>query len=85
MEVPADAATRTPAHRFRGGSTLIVDLEQPAVKYRIVKHLGSVARQARTAAFLRQAAGDPLRALFVAPDQREPFAIMHALTESGLR
>jgi hypothetical protein len=82
--VPADAATGAPAHTFRGGSTLIVDLEEPAVKYRIIKHLASASRRARTAAFLRDAARDPLRALFVAPGGHEPFAALHALADDGV-
>lgn len=85
--VRASKKTGTPKHVFRGGSTLVVDLtaaagDDPfqAVKYRIVKHIGSTARQERTAAFFRDAASDPLRGLFTAPDAGEPFAALHALT-----
>ena len=73
----------TPRHVFRGGSTLVVDLSVPAVKYRIVKNIGSDNREERTAAFIREAAADPLRALFFAPDRREPFAALHALADDG--
>ncbi len=82
----------TPDHFFRGGSTLVVDLSRhsvDAVKYRIVKNIASPARRDRTAAFLRDAAADPLRALFFAPDsssqreRREPFAALHALADDG--
>lgn len=73
-----------PGHLFRGGSTLVVDLSVPAIKYRIVKNINSKSRQARTAAFVREAAADPLRALFFAPDRNEPFAALHALVDEGM-
>ena len=73
----------TPNHIFRGGATLLVDLSRREVKYRIVKNIGSEDRQDRTAAFIRQAAADPLRALFFAPDRREPFAALHSLADEG--
>jgi hypothetical protein len=81
--VPADPGTRTPRHTFRGGSTLIVDLTVPEIKYRIVKNIGSSDRQARTAAFVRAETADPLRALFFSPDRKEPFAALHALADEG--
>jgi hypothetical protein len=74
----------TPGHLFRGGSTLVVDLSVRQVKYRIVKNVKSTARQARTAAFLRDAAADPLRALFFGPEAKEPFAVLHALADEGV-
>ena len=74
----------TPGHIFRGGSTLLVDLSIPEVKYRIIKNINSESRKDRTAAFFREAAADPLRALFFAPDRREPFAALHALADDGL-
>jgi hypothetical protein len=73
----------TPRHFFRGGSTLLVDLSVPEVKYRIVKNIDSTDRQARTASFVREATADPLRALFFAPDRSEPFAALHALADDG--
>jgi hypothetical protein len=81
--IQADPETKTPRHTFRGGSTLIVDLSVPEIKYRIVKNIGSVDRRARTAAFVRAAAADPLRALFFSPDRKEPFAALHALADEG--
>jgi hypothetical protein len=56
-------------HLFRGGSTIVVDLSQPAVKYRIFKNINSADRRARTAAFVQAVAADPLRALLFAPDR----------------
>jgi len=73
----------TPRHTFRGGSTLLVDLSIPTVKYRIIKSITSESRQDRTAAFVRETTADPLRALFFAPDRKEPFAALHALADDG--
>lgn len=81
--VKEDKQAATPRHDFRGGSTLIVDLSIPKIKYRICKNIKSQDRQARTAAFVREAAADPLRALFFAPDRREPFAALHTLADDG--
>ena len=64
---------------FRGGSTVVVDLTVPEVKYCIRKSINSGSRQNRTAAFLRLSESDPLRALFFSPDRREPFAALHLL------
>jgi hypothetical protein len=83
MEVPADAETGTPAYTFHGGSTLVVDLSIPDLKYRIVKNVQSTARRDRTAAFVRDAADDPLRALFFAAGRNEPFALLHTLADEG--
>ncbi len=80
--IPADKAAGVPAYTFRGGVTLVVDLSIPAVKYRIYKHLLSESRQERTAAFIRAAVADPLRALFLAPDRDEPFAVLHAVSDT---
>jgi subtilisin family serine protease len=68
---------------FRGGSTLIVDLSKPAVKYAIIKNINSDGRQQRTETFLRDALRDPLRALLFALDDREPFAALHSLADVG--
>ncbi|HEX3556811.1 MAG TPA: S8 family serine peptidase [Thermoanaerobaculia bacterium] len=83
IEVPANKQDGTPAHVFRGGSTLVVDLSVPEVKYRIIKNIKSTNRQKRTADFVNKAAADPLRALFFAPDRPEPFAALHALADDG--
>jgi hypothetical protein len=58
----------------------VVDLRVPAVRYRIIKRIESERRRARTAAFLQEAAQDPLRAFFLGGDMGEPFAALHALT-----
>ncbi|HET9872783.1 MAG TPA: S8 family serine peptidase [Propionibacteriaceae bacterium] len=64
---------------FRGGSTIVVDLTVPEVKYCIRKRINSDSRQARTASFVRYSESDPLRALFFSPSRREPFAALHLL------
>ena len=69
-----------PEYTFRGGATLVVDLVAREVKYRIVKRLSSKDRQARNAAFVRDAAADPLRKLLIQPAE-EPFAVLHAVAE----
>jgi hypothetical protein len=78
-----DKRSGTPGFIFRGGSTLVVDLSIPEVKYRIIKNITSDSRQERTAAFIRATFADPLRALFFSTDRREPFAALHALVEDG--
>ncbi len=83
QEVEHGGDEHTPRFTFRGGSTLVVDLTSSQVKYRIVKNIDSPRRQERTADFVRSAAADPLRALFLAPDRREPFAALHTLAEDG--
>jgi hypothetical protein len=79
--VEEDVATATPGFTFHGGSTLVMDLTVPEVKYRIVKRIQSEDRRKRTEAYLRGLTGDPLRAMFFGPNMREPFAALHALEE----
>jgi hypothetical protein len=81
--IEADRRAGMPRHTFRGGSTLIVDLTVPELKYRVVKNIGSRDRRARTATFVQASLADPLRALFFGPDRREPFAALHALADEG--
>jgi hypothetical protein len=81
LKVKADPKKGVPEHTFRGGSTLLVDLSEPQVTYRIVKRVASARRRARTAEFLAASEADPLRALFLARDADEPFAALHALSE----
>jgi hypothetical protein len=82
-EIAGDAQRGTPPHVFRGGSTLIFDLAAAEIRYVIVKNIDSTHRQARTAAFVREAAADSLRSLFFAPDRPEPFAALHAFAGDG--
>jgi hypothetical protein len=82
-QVKLDRETGTPKHIFRGGSTLVIDLSVPEIKYQIIKNIESKSRQERTAAFIRDASEDPLRALFFSADRKEPFAALHALADDG--
>jgi subtilisin family serine protease len=70
-------------HKFRGGSTLIVDLAKPAVEYAIIKNIDSENRLQRTEDFLKVALQDPVQALLLAPDRKEKFAALHSLAEMG--
>lgn len=70
---------------FRGGSTIIVDLSKPAVQYAIAKRINSKSRQASTKVFLKDMKGDPLKALLIAPDKKEPFAALHLDTDISYR
>jgi hypothetical protein len=81
--VKEDKRNGTPSYIFRGGATLVVDLFHSELKYRIVKNISSETRQGRTAAFIREAAADPLRALFFSSSRREPFAALHSLAGDG--
>ena len=68
------------ARRFRGGSTLVVDLTSPELlKYRIVKHIDDPGRQAAAAAYASYIDGDPLRRLFLS--SAEPFAALHQIVD----
>jgi subtilisin family serine protease len=73
----------TPSHRFRGGSTLVVDLAAANVRYRIRKNIDSTTRRERTASFMREIAGDPLRALMFAHNRKEPFSALHAFGDAS--
>lgn len=50
----------------------------------VYERVDSANRVDSAVAFLRASSQDPLRALLVAPEQKEPFALLHSLTgESG--
>jgi hypothetical protein len=80
---PLTVEGATDNHVIRGGSTLIVDLSKPAVQYAIVKRILSPAREQSARAFLEQAQKDPLQALFVAPNRRDRFALLHSQGHFG--
>ncbi len=82
--IEEDKKKGVPEYLFFGGSTLVVDLSVPEVKYRIIKNINSSTRQARTSDFIREATADPLRALFFTAGQTEPFAALHALADDGV-
>jgi subtilisin family serine protease len=82
--IPADDVAGAPAHTFRGGTTLVVDLTAPRIAYAVFKRLASENRRTRTAAFVTDVARDPLRSLLLSPDRREPFAALHTLADQHL-
>jgi len=83
VDVPEDKQSGIPDFVFRGGSMLVVDLTMPRVNYRIMKRITSQPRQDRTAAFVRAAAADPLRALFFSSGRKESFAALHAFADQA--
>ena len=70
---------------FRGGCTLVVDLETLRIRYCIVKRITDAKRLARQRNFLLGDADTSLHALYFGGLARrglaEPFALLHRLTE----
>ena len=83
QHVTVAATGDTPRHDFHGGSTLVVDLSIPTVRYRILKRVGSEDRRKRTGDFLRRIASDPLQAALHGMDGGERFAALHGLADGG--
>jgi hypothetical protein len=65
-----------------GGSSLIIDLTVPAVRYCVGKSVDNASTRKRTSEFLAEAGKDPLRALFFVPDSSRPFAALHQLSRA---
>ncbi len=65
---------------FRGGATLIVDPRPGhiAVRYSIIKNSMSGTRQQRQRQYGRNMGLSPLRSLYFAGEEAEPFAMMHS-------
>ena len=76
QEVPLEG---TIGGTFRGGSTLVIDLTIPAVRYCITKWVNSETRRKRTLEFHTSVTSDPLRRLLLAAEGGEPFGLLHAL------
>jgi hypothetical protein len=71
---PADRA----AGLFRGGCTLLIDLQRNEVRYFIRKRVASATRLAQQEAFAATLADDLRATYFAGPALgREPFAILH--------
>ncbi len=78
--IPADTEKGTPKHKFRGGSTIVVDLTDGDLpKYVVVKDVLHRRRREATASFAREISADPVRRLFFGAN--EPFAALHELAE----
>ena len=78
IEVPSNGRI----YEFPGGSTLIIDLAVPTVRYCVSKSVDNKATRKRTAEFFAQAQRDPLHALFFRPDPSRPFAALHQLSRA---
>ncbi len=67
--------------RFRGGGTLILDLDEGSLRYRIVKPINDEERLNRQRNYLRDQVGRSLRATYfgsrMAGERVEPFALLH--------
>ncbi|MGE5141588.1 MAG: hypothetical protein ACM3JD_19145 [Rudaea sp.] len=64
--------------RFRGGCTLLVDLNTTQVRYCIYKRINSANRLARQRAFMQGETGASLNDLYFGDrDVEEPFALLH--------
>jgi hypothetical protein len=70
------------SYKFPGGSSLIIDLTVPTVRYCVSKSVDNAATRKRTAEFFAQSGRDPLYALFFRPDPRRPFAALHQLSRA---
>lgn len=86
--VESDRGTASPPpadFAFRGGCTLVVDLETLALRYCIVKRITNRDRLARQRAFVLGEADTSLRALYFGGltrrDLAEPFALLHRSAE----
>ncbi|HEX6304684.1 MAG TPA: hypothetical protein VFZ76_10880 [Anaerolineales bacterium] len=66
---------------FRGGGTLILDLDEGSLRYRIVKPIDDEQRLNRQRTYLRDQSGRSLRATYfgsqITGEHLEPFAILH--------
>jgi hypothetical protein len=69
---------KTPAHPFYGGTTIVLDLSPPSIRYLIGKNINNRDRRERTATFRRENANDALRDLIFGM-RPEPFAALHTL------
>jgi hypothetical protein len=72
--IPADGSGK-----FRGGCTLIIDIDKQQIRYVVRKTVGHPGRMAAQAAFQMQMAEDSLAQNYTqdSVDRREPFAFTH--------
>jgi hypothetical protein len=76
------SATPPPDFWFRGGSTLVLELESGTVRYAVTKSIGSDRRLARERDFRTGQADNSLRAMYYGglnQETREPFAFLHRM------
>lgn len=63
--------------KFRGGSTLLVNMTTGKVRYCIIKDTASQTRRRRQADYISGAGGSSLSAMYFGQDFDEPFAMLH--------
>jgi hypothetical protein len=63
---------------FSGGSTLIIDLFEPCIKYGIRKSIANRVREKATEEFLNRMQSDPLTALLLNANPAGRFAALHS-------
>ena len=76
---PIDVPNSKGGYQFLGGSTLIIDLKKPELKYAIRKRIDQKDREQATAAFVSHALADPVTALLFDQDRLDRFAALHSL------
>lgn len=81
-KVPLDPAKPSGAMiPFRGGCTLIIDLDTHRLQHRIVKPVKDEARLAEQRRYMQETASGSLRTLYLSPFSgetiRQPFALLH--------
>ena len=89
MQARVDSDANAPApprdFTFRGGCTLLVDLETGTVRYCVAKNIRSEERLERQRAFLGTPTNASLRATYfgslLSQEAREPFAFLHRMGE----
>jgi subtilisin family serine protease len=62
---------------FSGGSTLIIDLYEPCIKYGIRKTIANRVREQETKEFIARMQADPLTTLLLSSNPAERFAALH--------
>jgi hypothetical protein len=77
LDVPGVAAKMP----FFGGSTVIVDLKTPELKYVIRKSIADKDREQNTAGFLQRSVRNPLTALLMDSTRHDRFAALHSLAD----
>lgn len=66
---------------FHGGSTLMVDMNEPELRYAIRKGIDNQNRERSTAAFLQRSLKNPVTALLLDGDRHDRFPALHALAD----
>jgi hypothetical protein len=71
------SSAEQPAISFRGGCTLIFDLDSESIRYSVRKPIQSESRLHRQRRYLADRLGDSPYSMYFSPESREPFAMLH--------